>query len=140
MDIIDNIGKKASDTCKNAAKQTGKLVEITKLKVGISKNKDAINDIYTEIGRKAYEEYTKTQEIGELFKQDCFEIDNLAKQIEDSRMKILELNGSKQCKNCFAEVEKEFEFCPKCGNKFENDDVKFCECEVCDCVKKEKEE
>ena len=38
----------------------------------------------------------------------------------DSNLKqCLELKDKRQCPNCFAEIEKDVKFCPKCGTKQE---------------------
>jgi len=148
MDIIDNIGKKATDTCKSAAKQTSKFVEIAKLKLFISKSRDEIEDIYAEIGKKIYERHVENKEIKDnrFYIQDCIEIDSIASEIEEARIKILELSGSKQCKSCYSEVEEEFKFCPKCGSEFakQKEEKHHCGCgnikHECDCDASKDEE
>ena len=52
------------------------------------------------------------------------ELDKKAKEISeikiDSNLKqCLELKDKRQCPSCFAEIEKDVKFCPKCGAKQE---------------------
>ena len=115
MDILENIGKKATETYKYATCKTGKIAKETKLKMSISNNKSYIEDIYTEIGKKVYEEYVQGGQTSESYIQDCIEIDTLANEIENARQKILELNEIKECPNCYTQIRTEYIYCPKCG-------------------------
>lgn len=115
MEIFENIGKKATDTYKFATGKTGKVVEETKLKLFISRSKDEINDIYADIGKAVYEKYVEGEEVEEKYIQNCIEIDTIASEIENARMKILELNNKRQCQNCYAEIDKNYKYCPSCG-------------------------
>lgn len=120
MEIFENIGKKATDTYKHATEKTGKVVEETKLKLFISRSRDEINDIYAEIGKAVYEKHVEGEEVGDKYIQNCIEIDTIANEIENARMKILELNNKRQCQNCYAQIDKNYKYCPCCG--YEKDD------------------
>lgn len=121
MGFFNDLGKKTSQT-------TSKIAKETKLKVKIAENKGKIKSIYEEIGKKVYENHIRKEkvEIDEFILDDCSNIDNLSKEIEEARMEILELNNKKLCKNCSYEIEKEAEFCSKCGVK-QNDEEKILE-------------
>lgn len=121
MDIFDNISKKANDTCKFAAKQKNRVVQITKLKLFISRSRDEIHDIYEDIGKAVYERHLEGNAIDDKYIQDCIEIDTIANEIENARLKILELNDLRQCQNCYSEINKEFKFCPSCGTKLDKE-------------------
>lgn len=141
MDILENIGKKATQTYKYATGKTGKIAKETKLKMSISSNKSEIEDIYAEIGKKVYEEYVQGEEISDKYIQDCIEIDTLANEIENARQKILELNEKKECPNCYAQIDIECTYCPKCGKNQEEADKQAIELKEknehhdCDCKK-----
>lgn len=119
MDLLDRIGKTASKTCKYTADKTCKIAKKTKIRMNICDKKANINDIYLEIGRKVYENHIREEDID--IEQEiidlCEEIDELSQEIEDSRMEILNLRNKKQCPNCFAEIKIEYQFCPSCGQK-----------------------
>lgn len=85
----------------------------------ITENKGKIKDLYGEIGRKIYENYVREEnlDIKEFISNDCSKIDVLSKEIEDARKEILVLNNKKMCKKCFAEIERDSMFCPKCGER-----------------------
>lgn len=123
MDFFDKLGKKASETYKGAAEKTGKIAKETKLKMAINENKSKINDIYKEIGAKVYEKHIREEEINidNKLTEDCMKIDVLADEIEDYRKEILELKDRKQCKKCSKEMDVEFNYCPNCGEKQDED-------------------
>ncbi len=112
MGFFNDLGKKTTET-------TTKIAREAKLKMKITENKGKIKDTYEEIGRKIYESHVREEDINikELVNSDCLKIDELSKEIENSRKEILVLNNKKMCKKCFAEIERDALFCPKCGEK-----------------------
>lgn len=112
MGFFNDLGKKTSKT-------TTKIAREAKLKMKINENKGKIKDLYEELGRKVYENHVREEnvDISEFINDDCSKIDVLSKEIEDARKEILVLNNKKMCKKCFAEIEKDSIFCPKCGEK-----------------------
>ncbi len=112
MGFFNDLGKKTTET-------TSKIAREAKLKMKITENKGKIKDLYGEIGRKIYENHVREEDIDikEFIADDCSKIDTLSKEIEDSRKEILVLNNKKMCKKCFAEIERDSMFCPKCGER-----------------------
>lgn len=122
MEFLDKLGKKASEAYKITADKTGKLAKETKLKFKIGDLRTKISDLYEEIGKKVYEAHIREDEeekdgIKEELKSLCVKIDVLSDEIEDLLKQCLELKDRKQCKNCYTEMDKEYEYCPKCGAK-----------------------
>lgn len=117
MGFFDDLSKKASETYKNTAEKTNKLAREMKLKSLMNEDKDKIEEIYTEIGKKVYEKHIREENIdikSELV-EECSKIDAYAKEIEDTRMEILSLKNLRLCKKCGAEISLTAKFCPKCG-------------------------
>ncbi len=110
MGFFNELGKKTSEA-------TNKITKETKLRLKMGDNKNKINNLYQEIGKKCYEG-RKTGENADV-NEECAKIDELAKEIEEARLEILKLNNKRLCPNCFAEVEKTAAFCSKCGEKLE---------------------
>ena len=98
----------------------------------INENKSEIKDIYKEIGKKVYEKHVREEniDIKTELEEECTKIDVLSAEIETCLKSILELKEKKQCENCHAEIELDNTYCPKCGAKQPEIEVK--EAEVVD--------
>lgn len=126
MEFFDKLGKKASEAYKITADKTGKIAKETKMKFKIGELRSQINDIYEEIGKKVYESHVKKEEnsIQNNLEEECTKIDVLSDEIESLLKQCLELKDKKQCPKCFKEIEKDAKFCPSCGTKQEEIEVK----------------
>ena len=121
MEFFDKLGKKASEAYKVTADKTGKLAKEAKLRMKISDLKSQINTIYKEIEETVYQKHTREGEydITKEIEEKCTKIDVLSDEIESNLKQCLELKDKRQCPSCFAEIEKDVKFCPKCGAKQE---------------------
>ena len=121
MEFFDKVCKKASEAYKVTADKTGKLAKEAKLRMKIADLKSQINEIYKEIGEIVYQKHTRDGEydIEKEIEEKCTKIDVLSDEIESNLKQCLELKDKRQCPNCFAEIEKDVKFCPKCGTKQE---------------------
>lgn len=126
MEFFDKLGKKASEAYKVTADKTGKLAKEAKLRMKMGELKSEINDIYEEIGKKIYENHVKEEkeDISSLIEDECTKIDCLSDEIESILKECLKLKDKRQCPNCYAEIEKDVKFCPKCGTKQEEQQEK----------------
>ena len=128
MGFFDNLGKKASEAYGATAKKTGHLAKEAKLRMKINENKSDINQLYTEIGKKVYEKYVSEETFNMRYvEEECSKIDILSSEIESCLTSILELKNRKQCPKCFAEIDANATFCPKCGAKQDNVEAKEAE-------------
>ena len=132
MGFFDNLGKKASKAYDATAEKTSKIAKEAKLRMKINENKSEIKDIYKEIGKKVYEKHVREEniDIKTELEEECTKIDVLSAEIETCLKSILELKEKKQCENCHAEIELDNTYCPKCGAKQPEIEVK--EAEVVD--------
>lgn len=104
---------------KKTTEATAKITREAKLKIKINEDKAKIKELYEKIGKKVYENHIRDDsvDIEEFIKENCINLDELSKSIEESRKEILILNNKKMCSNCFTEIEKDFKFCNECGEK-----------------------
>ena len=118
MGFFDDLGKKTTE-------KTTKITRETKLKFKINENKSKAKELYTEIGKKVYEKHVREENIviKDFIQEECARLDEISKEIEDARKEILVLNNKKLCKKCFAEMDKDANFCPKCGDKQSNEET-----------------
>ena len=63
MGFFDDLTKKASETYKNTTEKTSKLTREMKLKSLINDNKNKIDGVYAEIGKKIYEKHLREENI-----------------------------------------------------------------------------
>lgn len=120
MGFFSDIGKKTSET-------TSKIARETKLKMKINENKAKIRELYEQVGKKVYQKHVREEDfkIKDFITDECLKIDKLSKEIEEARKEVLILNHKKMCKKCFAEIETDAAFCPKCGQKQDEEEAVF---------------
>ncbi|MBQ3145809.1 MAG: hypothetical protein IJB90_04525 [Clostridia bacterium] len=125
-----------------------KITREAKLKMEINENKAKIKELYEILGKKIYENHIRENKIStdEIIQEDCLSLDKLSKEIENARKELLKLNNKKMCRKCFAEIETEDNFCPRCGEKqtqektvFEKAEEKLQQSEILPQNKKEAE-
>lgn len=119
MDFIKNITKKVTETAKVAAKKSGEMVELTKLKMNISSEEDKIEKEYAQMGKIVFETFERGEKVGEEFEAHCEKIASYRENIKAMKDQILKLKNVKTCPECGEEVDSEALFCPKCGAKQE---------------------
>ena len=129
MGFFDNLGKKASAAYDATAEKTSKIAKEAKLRMKMNENKSEINNIYKEIGKKVYEKHVINEniDIKTELEEECTKIDVLSAEIETCLKSILELKEKKQCEQCHTEIDLDATFCPKCGAKQPEIEVKEAE-------------
>ena len=117
MGFFNDLGKKASETYKNTTEKTNKMAREMKLKSYINENKNRINEVYTEIGKKIYEKFNEgdLSNIEALIKPELDRIEEYARKIENMNSEIRAIKNIKLCKVCAAEIDLNAKFCSKCG-------------------------
>ena len=119
MNFLDKLGQISSQTYRYTQEKTTKIAKIAKLKALMNEDKQKVEDLYNEIGKKLYENHVRAEKIDIVSKIEdiCKEIDAYADEIELTRKEILKLKDLKQCKKCSYEMELEYKFCPNCGEE-----------------------
>ena len=119
MDVINNIKDtlgKAKDT---VVTKSSEIVEITKLKYSIADIEGEISKLMRAIGEKVYESYKNGTEPDESINEFCSEISAKYAEIDEKRTKLCEIKKEVICKSCGKSVDKDADFCPKCGQKLD---------------------
>jgi len=111
MSFIDNLKR----TGKNIAQKTSDVVEIQKLNLAISQEKEKVKKIYSQVGEEVYRQFILGNDLG--FSDKCSEIAGYEAKIEELQNKIMNLKNTKKCGGCGAEISDDAAFCPKCGTK-----------------------
>ncbi len=126
MDIIDKLGKTATNTYKITVNKTNNIAQRTKLRMHINECKSKIEAMYNVIGKKIYEKHVREGNIdiqGDI-KKECEQIDKISQDIEKSIEYLLYLKDMKKCPRCYSEIMIYYNFCPVCGKKQNNYETK----------------
>lgn len=115
---FENIKKGLTKAAKKTKETSETMVEAAKLKYRLVEIKSDIEDNYMMIGKLVYES-SEEDDISSRINELSDEITSLIEARDDMQEKLNELVNKKQCPKCDARMEKEFEFCPKCGHSFE---------------------
>lgn len=119
MDLLNDIGKKITETAKSVTRKSEDIVEITKLNLTIGNEEDKIKRMFYEIGSELYRSYTNGKTIGDFYDSKCNEVKQIEENIKAIKERILLLKGNKTCKTCNTVVDAEVNYCPNCGEKLE---------------------
>lgn len=119
MSFFENLGKKVGEAAQAAARKSSEIVEVTKLNASINAEEDTIQKLYSEIGKKVFENFEQTGTADELVKEACEQLVSHRENIKNLKEKIAEVKGIKSCINCGTEMERTQLFCSKCGTRNE---------------------
>jgi len=123
MEILNSVRRKVRDATLSALKASSDLIEISKINMAINSNEQNIKSLMLDMGRAVYESYRQGETLDAGLAAICEEIAEAEMDIEDMKLKILELRKMKKCSGCSAEIDEECVYCPKCGKKLENEKV-----------------
>ncbi|MCL2884472.1 MAG: zinc ribbon domain-containing protein [Oscillospiraceae bacterium] len=115
---IDEILQQAKAVAEAAGKKTGKVVEVTKLKVqaaGISKD---ISDEMENLGRAVYEAHKAGADAGDKIKDSVEKIDTLQEALDLVQNAIYTHKGMKRCDECSTFNPDDADYCKRCGHHF----------------------
>ena len=105
-DMLINAGKEVSDRAKDVS-------DSTKLSYEIRKKKQALEEKYSALGKKIYEEKKGSDD------EDIKAIGELLDEIKDMEDRYADARGGRRCAKCGAVVPMDSSFCNKCGAKFD---------------------
>ncbi len=115
MEFWDEVYKKVSSAASYTAKETGRVTELAKVKFNLMREKSRLEDSYKELG----EIYYKQMKDGELNEKEASlaydKIEKSIEEIERINAQITVLSNTKVCCVCGTKIEKDMEYCFKCG-------------------------
>ena len=113
MGLLEDIGKKITETGQGAVRGAKNLSETVRLNSLISDEKNKINNNYSQMGKYYYENHP--EDMPEPFKEGCSLIDESFRKIAEYEEEIKNVKSDRLCANCGAEVDLNATQCPKCG-------------------------
>lgn len=119
-----SVAKTLESGANKVAKKSGVLVEISKLNINVASEEEKAKNLYEQLGKAIFEDYTKGHTVDEAMIGDCNDILEIEKNIKELKVRINILKNIKKCPNCDTEMKLNTVYCPKCGAKQENyDDI-----------------
>lgn len=119
MSIFDELGKKITETGRNAVQKTKEMTDVSKMNSYISQEEKRINSLYYEIGKLYYTIHASDYE--ENFADVVNEIKEAENKIESFRREIQTIKAVKRCTSCGAEIPENARFCLSCGAKVQEE-------------------
>lgn len=126
MAFFIDMKRSLTETGKQVAQKTKELSDTVQLKTQLSREKEALNRQYAQIGKKVFEAANGADE--ETYTAEFTLIRESLKTIDELQDKLSTLEGFIHCPECGAKIEKASAFCSKCGAKIaetkpEDDDI-----------------
>ena len=126
MAFFTDMKRSLTETGKQVAQKTKELSDTVQLKTQLSREKEALNRQYAQIGKKVFEAANGADE--ETYTAEFTLIRESLKTIDELQDKLSTLEGFIHCPECGAKIEKASAFCSKCGAKIaeakpEGDDI-----------------
>ena len=119
MDFFQKLGNTLSNTGKDLAEKTKKLSDTSKLNHEITKQQEAIDRAYNQIGKLYFDNYSNLDypDLKEL----CDSIKEANTKIEEYKAEIIKIKGIINCPKCNQEVSISATFCGNCGYKMKEE-------------------
>ena len=110
MGIFDKVG----ETINTTADKAKSISELSNLKKRLQYEEERIEEIFSEIGKKYFEEPVQNKK---LLDSLCEDIVTRQKRIKRMNFELNELKGIKVCEHCGTQIDEKFMFCGVCGAK-----------------------
>lgn|GEM_PF-221932 len=120
MAFFDKLGETLVNASKDVSQKAKDLSGTAKLTLDIRSKEDQVQKLYTEIGRRYFDEH---KEDDPVMYDEMGQVKELLTAIEDMKKEMLDLKGAKVCPRCGAEVQAQDAYCKSCGAKMEDDDI-----------------
>ena len=108
MGIFDKVG----ETINTTADKAKSISELSNLKKRLQYEEERIEEIFSEIGKKYFEEPVQNKK---LLDSLCEDIVTRQKRIKRMNFELNELKGIKVCEHCGTQIDEKFMFCGVCG-------------------------
>lgn len=121
MSIWDDITKGASDAASFAAKKTGEMTSLAKLKYKLHGEETKLTKCYEEIGRLYYSYQHDGKDTEAELAEKVSQIEQINQSINGIKAELCALRDEKICPACGEKIGKNDTFCPACGAKQEGE-------------------
>ena len=124
MGFFDKIGKKATEVYQDAKDKTSVISSEIKLKSKLADEKDRIDQLYEEVGKVVFKEFSAgTENFSNEVSNMCRDIVAGKEKVEEINREILLLKDMKVCPKCQETIPSNSDFCPRCGEKIAKEGI-----------------
>ena len=120
----DDFKDGASRFAKKAIDKTTAAVDITKLNLAKNDTEGKISKLYKKIGESIYGQYKAGKEFDSDLSDVFVEIDKFKAELDEICEQISSLKSTVACPECGQQNPKDSQFCAKCGEKLNIEEVK----------------
>ena len=110
----EKVVPKVGETINTTADKAKSISELSNLKKRLQYEEERIEEIFSEIGKKYFEEPIQNKK---LLDSLCEDIVTRQKRIKRMNFELNELKGIKVCEHCGTQIDEKFMFCGVCGAK-----------------------
>ena len=122
MDFFDEVYKKLTDTANTTVSNTERLTERAKLKFSLMREKSKLEESFKKLGELYYRQI-KNGDVSD--KRIALAYDRIEKSmvvIDELNLKISAVSNSKICASCGERLDRDMQFCHKCGKKVDSEE------------------
>lgn len=112
---LEEFGKKVKKFSRDTVAEVQRMNEVRQFNARIHEEKKLLNSVYTEIGKKLYQQYKDAPLEG--FQDEFHKIEERFSAIEVYADQVRKIRGVRLCPNCNTEVSVTEKFCSNCGSK-----------------------
>ncbi len=121
MDFFTKLGNKIQTGVNSATTKVKEMADTSSINRQIAADEAAIKAIIFDIGNIYYNK--NKDNTNDEFADAFIKIEELKAKIEQAKIQIQQIKGTKLCTNCGAEIPNGVAFCSKCGAKAPEDTV-----------------
>lgn len=117
MGTFEDFLNKARDAAEAAGKKTNEFLDITKVKLEISRLEKELAATYEGLGRLAYDAKKGSEDQAELMDSCVEHIDELTAQLDTLQQKVATMKNAVRCTACGVLNDQDAAFCKACGEQ-----------------------
>jgi len=121
MDMFDSFMEKAKGAYDVAAKKTGELVEISKIKLECVKVNNEIKRLYEKLGSAVYSMVKANFENQDVIDSITEEIDESLAKLSKLNEKLSDIKNINICSVCGCKNPEDNYYCSKCGTRIKSE-------------------
>lgn len=138
MGFIDDVVVNAKSAAEKVGKTAGKIVDVSKLKIGIAEAKANINENYEALGKHVYENCRALLASDAEAAAKMAAVDTLKTSLDALNQDLMDKQSKIACPSCSKLSPVGVTFCSECGTKLAREEQPSAEPEAAETATEEK--